>query len=79
MLRGAVHKTCLKRRGEEGIGPKIEAILHDHGITTFRQIAELDETQVDALGEALGSFRGRIVRDDWVGAARQMVGVTAGR
>ncbi len=63
----------------KGIGPKIEAILHDHGITTFRQIAELDEAQVEALGEALGSFRGRIVRDDWVGAARQMVGVTASR
>jgi predicted flap endonuclease-1-like 5' DNA nuclease len=63
----------------KGIGPKIEAILHQQGITTFRQIAELDEFQIEALGEALGSFRGRIVRDDWVGAARQMVGATAGR
>jgi predicted flap endonuclease-1-like 5' DNA nuclease len=62
----------------KGIGPKIEAILHEQGITTFRQIAELDESQVEALGEALGSFRGRIVRDDWVGAARQMVGAPVG-
>ncbi len=63
----------------KGIGPKIEAILRQQGITTFRQIAELDEAQVETLGLALGSFRGRIVRDDWVGAARHMVGATAGR
>jgi predicted flap endonuclease-1-like 5' DNA nuclease len=63
----------------KGIGPKIAAILNQQGITTFRQIAELDEAQIEVLGHALGAFRGRIVRDDWVGAARQMVGATASR
>jgi predicted flap endonuclease-1-like 5' DNA nuclease len=63
----------------KGIGPKIESILHEHGITTFRQIADLDEAQIEQLADALGSFRGRIHRDDWVGAARQMISEPVGR
>lgn len=58
-----------------GIGPKIAAMLNERGITTFRQIAALDEHQIEELGEALGSFRGRIVRDDWMGAARALSSV----
>lgn len=61
----------------KGIGPKIAAVLNERGITTFRQIAELDEQQIEELGEALGSFRGRIVRDDWVGAARALSSVAS--
>lgn len=61
----------------KGIGPKIAAILGEQGITTYRQIAELDAAQIEALGEALGSFRGRILRDDWVGAAQRMIGEPA--
>jgi predicted flap endonuclease-1-like 5' DNA nuclease len=61
----------------KGIGPKIAAMLNERGITSFRQIAELDERQIEELGEALGSFRGRIVRDDWVGAARALSSVAS--
>lgn len=56
-----------------GIGPKIESILHGQGITTFQQIAELDEDGVAHLTEVLGAFRGRIERDDWIGSARDLV------
>lgn len=55
-----------------GIGPKIEAILNEHGITTFRQLADMDATTAAEVGEALGTFKGRMERDDWVGSARQM-------
>ncbi len=55
-----------------GIGPKIESILNEHGITTFRQLADMDATTAAEVGEALGSFKGRMERDDWVGSARQM-------
>lgn len=58
----------------KGIGPKIESILNDEGITTFRQVAELDDETIDRLGETLGAFRGRIERDDWVGSARRLLG-----
>jgi predicted flap endonuclease-1-like 5' DNA nuclease len=56
-----------------GIGPKIESILHENGITTFRQVAELDDSTIDRLGETLASLRGRIERDDWVGSARDLM------
>jgi predicted flap endonuclease-1-like 5' DNA nuclease len=68
-LTGVDDLTLIK-----GIGPKIAALLNEHGITRFAQIAELDEDTIDSLGDALGSFRGRIRRDDWVGSARRLVG-----
>jgi predicted flap endonuclease-1-like 5' DNA nuclease len=57
----------------KGIGPKIESVLHEHGITTFQQIAELDDEAIARLDEVLGAFRGRIERDDWVGSAQDLV------
>lgn len=73
-VRGGDDLTAIK-----GIGPKIQSILNEHGITTFRQLAELDEEQFERLGDALGAFRGRIERDDWVGAAERMLAESAGR
>lgn len=57
-----------------GVGPKIEAILHSQGITTFAQLAALDEDGIDALQARLPQFPGRIRRDDWVGQARRLAG-----
>jgi predicted flap endonuclease-1-like 5' DNA nuclease len=57
----------------KGIGPKIESMLHDQGITTFQQIAELDDHAIARLDDVLGAFRGRIERDDWVGSARELM------
>jgi predicted flap endonuclease-1-like 5' DNA nuclease len=56
-----------------GIGPKIESILRGQGITSFQQIAELDDSMIEHLRHELGSFRGRIERDDWIGSARQLI------
>jgi len=52
-----------------GIGPTLERRLHEEGVTTFRQLAALDEDQVALLADAIRLSRGRIVRDDWVGSA----------
>ena len=38
----------------EGIGPKIEQILHEGGITTFAQLADSDADQVKELLTAAG-------------------------
>ncbi len=38
----------------EGVGPKIEQILHDGGITTFAQLAESDADHVKELLTAAG-------------------------
>lgn len=55
-----------------GVGPKLEAMLNDQGITTFAQLAELDDEGVDALQERLTQFPGRIRRDDWVEQAKRL-------
>lgn len=54
----------------DGIGPKLEKTLNDHGIFHFRQLAELRADQVAWLDRTLG-LRGRITRDDWVGQAKK--------
>lgn len=48
-----------------GVGPVMEAKLHDLGIYTFAQIAKWTEKEV-AWVDGYLAFRGRIVRDDWI-------------
>ncbi len=57
----------------DGIGPKLEQFLHRRGITTFRQIAELDEAGVAQLQSELPQFPGRIEREQWVPQARRFL------
>ncbi len=56
-----------------GIGPVIEEKLHGLGITTFKQIAELDQARIDEINEKL-SFKGRIEREEWVEQAQKLIG-----
>jgi large subunit ribosomal protein L21 len=56
-----------------GIGPVIEEKLKDLGITTFAQIAELDQARTDEINEQL-SFKGRIEREQWVEQAQKLIG-----
>ena len=48
-----------------GVGPVMEAKLHDLGIYTFAQIAKWTEKEI-AWVDGYLAFRGRIVRDDWI-------------
>lgn len=48
-----------------GVGPVLETKLHDLGIYTFAQIAKWTEKEV-AWVDGYLSFRGRIVRDEWI-------------
>lgn len=54
-----------------GIGPKLEDLLHSLGVTSFAQIAAWDDDDIERIGEHIGTFRGRIRRDDWVEGARR--------
>jgi predicted flap endonuclease-1-like 5' DNA nuclease len=38
----------------EGIGPKIEAVLHEAGILTFEQLAQTDPEHINAILDAAG-------------------------
>ncbi|MEM7194566.1 MAG: 50S ribosomal protein L21 [Pseudomonadota bacterium] len=55
-----------------GIGPVIEKKLLGLGITTFKQIAELDQDRIDEINEQL-SFKGRIEREEWVEQAKKLI------
>lgn len=56
-----------------GIGPKLEKVLNDLGVSTYAQIAAFTEADIASLDDSLG-FSGRIGRDDWVGQAKALVG-----
>jgi len=55
-----------------GIGPAMEARLHEAGITSLQQIAELRESEAEELDTYLG-LGGRITRDNWVQQARDLL------
>lgn len=55
-----------------GIGPVLERMLHQLGITTYRQIARWTERDIDDFDARLAEFPGRIRRDAWVTQARAL-------
>jgi predicted flap endonuclease-1-like 5' DNA nuclease len=54
----------------KGLGPKAAAQLNSLGISSFAQLAALDEVQIAALDEQMGTFKGRVARDQWVEQAK---------
>ena len=54
-----------------GIGPKLEALLHEIGVRTYEQIAAFPADYIDQLDEFL-SFPGRIERDGWTAQAAEL-------
>jgi len=55
-----------------GIGLKLERLLNRNGIFYFWQIAAWTDRDIEFIDERLGTFRGRVVRDDWVGQADRL-------
>ena len=56
----------------KGLGPRIATLLRGLGVTRFDQIAAWSEADVARIDPQLGSFQGRIVRDNWVDQARYL-------
>ncbi len=54
-----------------GIGPALEKKLHGQGITSFRQLAAIQNDQINQLESAIKAT-GRIVRDDWIAQAKAL-------
>ncbi|MFC4294356.1 hypothetical protein ACFO0A_04705 [Novosphingobium tardum] len=50
----------------KGVGPKLNALLGELGVTRFDQIAGWKDADVAIVDPYLGAFKGRIVRDNWV-------------
>jgi predicted flap endonuclease-1-like 5' DNA nuclease len=55
-----------------GIGPVLERMLHRLGVSTFRQIAQWSDREIDEIDAKLPEFPGRIRRDGWVTQAREL-------
>lgn len=53
----------------KGIGPKLNTLLASLGIIRFDQIAAWTANEIAEVDGYLGSFKGRITRDNWVDQA----------
>ncbi|MBW0144175.1 hypothetical protein [Sphingomicrobium clamense] len=70
ILGAEVHENLPGAVGEpddlrqlKGVGPKLAKTLNQMGIMRFDQIAKLAPSQVAAIDEQLGAFKGRFQRD----------------
>jgi predicted flap endonuclease-1-like 5' DNA nuclease len=50
----------------KGVGPKLVALLTSMGVTRFAQIAAWTDADIASVDAKLGTFAGRITRDNWV-------------
>lgn len=50
----------------KGVGPKLATLLTQLGITRFDQVAAWGEAEIAAVDAHLGTFKGRITRDNWI-------------
>ena len=55
-----------------GVGPVLERLLHQLGVTSYQQIARWTERDIDEFDHRLAEFPGRIRRDGWVTQARAL-------
>jgi predicted flap endonuclease-1-like 5' DNA nuclease len=53
----------------KGVGPKLVALLTSLGVTRFDQVAAWTDADVAAIDPQLGTFQGRIARDNWIDQA----------
>lgn len=50
----------------KGIGPKLNTLLGELGVARYDQIAAWTSQDIAEIDPYLGTFKGRIVRDNWV-------------
>jgi predicted flap endonuclease-1-like 5' DNA nuclease len=54
----------------KGVGPKLNALLKSLGVTSFEQVANWSARDIREIDSKLGTFAGRIGRDNWVDQAK---------
>jgi len=57
----------------KGIGPKMMEKLYAQGIKNFAKLAQMNTDFAERLDESLKA-QGRILRDDWIGQAKKLLG-----
>ncbi|MET0370837.1 MAG: hypothetical protein ABW039_05605 [Sphingobium sp.] len=56
----------------KGVGPKLNMLLIELGVTSYAQIAGWSDTDVAAIDARLGAFKGRPTRDQWIDQAKYL-------
>ncbi|MFD1509010.1 NADH-quinone oxidoreductase subunit E [Lacimonas salitolerans] len=56
----------------KGVGPKLEALLHDLGVYHYDQVAGWTADEVAWVDRNLEGFKGRVSRDNWVEQAKTL-------
>ncbi|QJB70731.1 hypothetical protein HF685_07355 [Parasphingorhabdus halotolerans] len=56
----------------KGVGPKLDALLNNLGVTRFDQIATWTAEDIAEVDQYLESFSGRITRDAWIDQAKYL-------
>lgn len=56
----------------KGVGPKLNQLLIELGVTRYEQIANWTEADLASIDTKLGNFKGRPVRDQWVDQAKYL-------
>ncbi|MFV0409129.1 MAG: hypothetical protein ACK5LJ_05360 [Paracoccus sp. (in: a-proteobacteria)] len=54
----------------KGVGPALETLLRENGVTSFAQIAAWTDAEIERFAELIGRMGGRIRSDDWVAQAK---------
>jgi predicted flap endonuclease-1-like 5' DNA nuclease len=57
----------------KGVGPKLNTLLKSLGVTSFAQVANWSAPDITEIDAKLGTFAGRIGRDNWVDQAKLLV------
>ena len=69
LLKGARDGKADDLKQLKGVGPKLEATLHELGVYHFDQIASWSDEEVAWVDSRL-KFKGRIARDGWIEQAK---------
>ena len=70
LLESASHGKQDDLKLITGVGPKLEALLNEHGVYYFWQIADWSDADIATMDARLDTFKGRIQRDGWVAQAK---------
>lgn len=56
----------------KGVGPKLNTLLIELGVTRFAQIAAWTDQDIATIDARLGTFKGRPTRDQWIDQAKYL-------
>ncbi len=71
-LAAASEEDARDLKRIKGIGAVMEKTLHEAGVLTIDQLANMTIDQIEVLSENLGRFADRIERDQWIEQAKAL-------